>query len=118
MAGWTDQSDWPTPETANIWKQFRDEALTGAVQKWSSQNWRMDGAIGEHVNHAIPGRINVDARTGEVSVTTPDYRHIVTIQQRLRQFAPSLLHVELGTDRQSARIVRRGRGQARWELPA
>ena len=27
MAAWTDQSDWPTPETANIWKQFRNEAL-------------------------------------------------------------------------------------------
>ena len=78
----------------------------------------MDGTVGEHINQAIPARINVDALTSEVSVTTPDYRHIVTIQQRLRQFAPSLLHVELGTDRQSARIVRIGRGQARWELPA
>jgi hypothetical protein len=117
MAAWADQPDWPTPETAGIWKRFRNEALAAPVQKWSSQGWRLDTAVGEHVNQAIPGRINVDALTGEVSVTTPDYRHIVTIQQHLRQFAPSLLHVELAADRQSARIVRIGRGQARWELP-
>jgi DEAD/DEAH box helicase len=117
MAALADQPDWPTPETADIWKRFRNEALGAPVQKWSSQVWRLDTAVGEHVNQAIPGRINVDALTGEVSVTTPDYRHIVTIQQHLRQFAPSLLHVELAADRQSARIVRIGRGQARWELP-
>lgn len=118
MAAWTDQSNWPTAETTDLWKRFRTEALAGSIQKWSSQEWRMNAAIAQHVNPAIPGRINVDALTGQISVTTPDYRHIIGIRGRLRQFVPSLLHVEFAADRQSARIVRLGRARARWDLPA
>jgi hypothetical protein len=117
MAAWTDQPNWPTPETADIWKQFRNEALAGREQKWTSQDWRMEGAVDEQVDTAIPGRIDVDPVSGQVSVTTPDYRRIVGIQHRLRQYAPNLLHVEFAADRQSTRIIRQGRGQARWELP-
>src|SRR6478672_2291144 len=33
IAALTDQGDWPTADTTALWKRFRTEALSGAVQK-------------------------------------------------------------------------------------
>lgn len=30
---------WPIEETPGIWKQFREEALTGHVQHWLFKGW-------------------------------------------------------------------------------
>jgi hypothetical protein len=31
IAAFTDQGDWPTPETAALWSRFRSEALSGGL---------------------------------------------------------------------------------------
>jgi hypothetical protein len=75
----------------------------------------MQGDVPNFVDVGMPGRIEIEEHTGAVSVTTPDYRSIVGIRQRLRQFRPSLCHVEFATDRRSSRIIRLGRGEAQWQ---
>lgn len=40
VAVFTDQGDWPTPETAELWKRFRAEALSGGIQKWSKASFK------------------------------------------------------------------------------
>ncbi|MCQ4634019.1 DEAD/DEAH box helicase [Shinella sp. CPCC 100929] len=117
IAALSDQPDWPTANTGSIWKQFRNEALSGPVVKWAAQEWNMQSALPAFLNCAIPGRISINPADGVVSVTTPDFKHVVGIKHRLRQFSPRLLHVEYAADGQSARIIRIGRGEARWELP-
>ncbi len=117
IAALSDQPDWPTANTGTIWKQFRNEALSGPVVKWAAQEWNMQGAVPAFLSSAIPGRISINPADGVVSVTTPDFKHVIGIQHRLRQFSPRLLHVEYAADHQSARIMRIGRGEARWELP-
>ncbi len=117
MAAWTDLPDWPTPETSEIWREFRSHALASSVQKWSAQEWAMDVDLPGWVNAGIPHRIDIEPQTQDVSITTPDYRHITGIRHHLRQYAPSLLEVRFAVDRTNARIVREGRGEARWELP-
>lgn len=113
----SDQPNWPTMETATIWKEFRTDLLSGRVSKWSMQEWNMQGATLNSFDAAIPGRITIDPGSRAVSITTPDFKYVTGIRQRLRQFRPSLLHVEYVGDRQSSRIFRMGRGEARWELP-
>ncbi|KAA9382651.1 DEAD/DEAH box helicase [Neorhizobium galegae] len=117
IAALSDQPDWPTANTGTIWKQFRNEALSGPVVKWAAQEWNMQGAVPAFLSSAIPGRISINPADGVVSVTTPDFKHVIGIQHRLQQFSPRLLHVEYAADHQSARIMRIGRGEARWELP-
>ncbi|MDP3258325.1 hypothetical protein [Bosea sp. (in: a-proteobacteria)] len=117
IAALSDQPDWPTANTAPVWKQFRSEALSGPVLKWTAQEWSMQSALPAFVSPAIPGRISIDPANGVVSVTTPDFKHVIDIQHRLRQRSPRLLHVEYAADRQSSRIFRIGRGDARWEMP-
>mgnify|MGYP001031797312 CR=1 FL=1 len=113
----SDQPGWPTQETAAVWRQFRTEALSGGVLKWAVQHWNMQGPAPGFVDPAVPGRIAIDQASGAVSVTTPDFQRVTGIQHHLRQLQPSLMHVEYAADRQSSRIVRMGRGEARWELP-
>lgn len=115
IAALSDQPDWPTADTAHIWKKFRNDALSGATSKWTTQDWTMQGDVPNFVDVGMPGRIEIEERTGAVSVATPDYRSIVGIRQRLRQFRPSLCHVEFATDRRSSRIIRLGRGEAQWQ---
>lgn len=113
----SEQPDWPTSDTGALWKQFRNEALSKLILRWSAQEWNMQGAVPEFVSPSIPGRISIDLANSLVSVTTPDFKHVTGIQHQLRQLSPSLLHVEYAADRQSCRIVRMGRSEARWEMP-
>src|SRR5262249_8388558 len=117
IADLTGRPSWPTPETADLWKRFRSAALAGHLQKWASQDWTMNGPFSQEVNPMFLGRIVVDEASGEASITTPDYKHITGIEQRLRQDGPGLLQVNFADDRGSAQIVRLGHGKARWVSP-
>jgi hypothetical protein len=110
VTAWTDQGEWPTPETADLWKRFRSDALSGQLQKWFSQSWPFETGL----TPVFPGRIFRDSASGTVSVMTPDYQPIVGIRQRLRQAEPGLVHVEFSTNGEAGRIERLGRGEARW----
>ena len=107
----TDDPKWPTPSTADLWRRFREDALAAPIRRWSEQNWEIKLAAPIISSH--PGRIQVDAKTGEVSVTTPDYWRLTGIKQALSQGRPSLLRVDFAHDGRSARIERMGPGNAR-----
>lgn len=111
----SDQADWPTPETAAIWRQFRSDALSGPVQKWTEETWKLQTDAPAWVNLAHPARVQIDDLTGEVSVASVDYRRIVGIKQGLEQGDPSLIRVDFAADGKSAQIGRTGRGKARWQ---
>lgn len=110
------QADWPTAETSAIWKRFRSETLAGQAGKWVTQQWDMP-LPNAHIGRAYPARIATDPLSGQVSITTPDYRSIVDIRHRLDQRFPSLFQVEFSADGSAARIVRTGSGTARWVDP-
>ena len=117
MKLWTDQPDWPTAETSDIWKRFRNEALASSVQKWFSQEWERKLISSTDFNPEFLGRIAIDSSSGQVSITTPDYRPLTQIPLRLGQIQPSLLQVSFTPDRSSVRITRMGRGEANWIQP-
>lgn len=107
--------EWPSPGTHDIWKKFRDDSLAESAESWSAQEWTMNvqGDIAASV--VTPSRLEVDAQTGVTSITTPDYRMITGIQQRLVQSPGSLGRVDFSPDRSRASILRNGPGVARWE---
>ncbi|WP_213057642.1 hypothetical protein, partial [Escherichia coli] len=57
IAALSDQPDWPTADTAHIWKKFRNDALSGATSKWKTQDWTMQGDVPNFVDVGMPGRI-------------------------------------------------------------
>ncbi|MQR00668.1 DEAD/DEAH box helicase [Glaciimonas soli] len=110
----SNQQNWPTQETNEIWRQFCNETLTASITRWSSQRWEMNLPGNVNIDPTIPGRINIDPINGQVSITSPDYRPLISIHQRLRHTQPSLLQVEFSADRTNACISRMGRGSAVW----
>jgi hypothetical protein len=84
IAARTAAGDWPTPETAALWKRFRTETLSGGIPLINVIEVRRTLAAG----YARPAndvyRVEVDDATGEAWVSTPDYRRIARLQRRLR----------------------------------
>ena len=117
IAALSAQPEWPTSGTASIWKEFREEALSGSATKWFAQDWTLNAVIPAWASGALPGRIVIEPGGGAVSIATPDHKPVMSIHRKLAQYAPSLLRVEYAADRQSARIFRLGRGEATWEEP-
>lgn len=111
------QLDWPTAETSAIWTRFRSEALAGTAGKWVSQEWNMPLRPDANIRQSHLARIAIDPHSGQVSITTPDHRPIVNIQQRLDQRLPSLFQVQFSADGSNARITRMGSDTARWVAP-
>lgn len=111
------QLDWPTAETSAIWRRFRSEALAGAVGKWVSQEWNMPLRPDADIRQSHPARIAIDPHSGQVSITTPDHRPIVDIQQRRDQRLPSLFQVQFSADGSNAHITRMGSDTAGWVAP-
>lgn len=56
VTAWSGQPDWPTRETADLWKRFRSDAQSGQLQKWFSQSWRFETSL----NLEFPSRIVLD----------------------------------------------------------
>ena len=51
----TDAGEWPTPETATTWAQFRREMLDRTTQRWSDMEWRRSVDRGTHLSEPVPG---------------------------------------------------------------
>jgi len=110
VAGFDHAPEWPTIETHAIWQQFRRDVLSSVDGKWTSQEWTMQWST----DSAVPLRIEVDPQDGQVSITTPDFSQLTTINQRLQTEAPSLFEVAALRDGKNVSIRRIGRGEARW----
>jgi hypothetical protein len=114
VAALTDLGGWPTPETADLWKRFRDDLLSPPNGKWTTQQWTLAVGAPPAVNLTLPARLRVDPATNQVSVVTADFKTMFGIQQRLSQASGSLSRVDFSADGRQAVINRMGRGSARW----
>jgi hypothetical protein len=114
IAALSDGKTWPTPETSAIWQRFRQDALSGPIQRWTEQEWTLTTDLPKWSTAGYPARIQTDEKSGRVSVTSPDFREITGIQQRLSEARPSLMRVDFAADGKSSTIRRVGKGKASW----
>lgn len=104
----TDAGDWPTAETAALWKRFCDEALSATIQRWHCA--AADRELADPVVVA-PGiyRIERDNAANENWLVTPDYQRIARISGGIRVTHPSVFAARVAHDG-GLRIERLGRG--------
>ena len=116
IADLTNAGGFPTPETAWLWKRFRDEMLSGVQQKWSvgSGARALSIGAGEKAPAAGTYRIEIDASDGEAWLTTPDYRRVAKFKTRVQGTWRGLLAARLKDGQRSAQIERFGPGVVKW----
>jgi hypothetical protein len=116
IARLTKLGDWPSPETAALWKRYREEVLSGETQKWRTQDSKRTLAVNGH-GAAVPAgiyRVEIDEPQGDAWVCTPDYRRLVRLRTRVRDSKPSFFTARLVEDHSRAEIQRIGRDRAVW----
>ena len=105
----TDAGNWPTPQTAALWKRFRDETLSAAIQRWHSV--AANRPLVDRVKVA-PGlyRVEPDETASENWLVTPDYRRVARIAGSIRMTPQCLLAARVTEGVDELRIERLGRG--------
>lgn len=117
VATMTDAGDWPTADTAAIWRQFRREFLAGGTQKWSAREWRRnvdaDTSVGEPAV-GQPYRVEIEEADNDVWICTADFQRLVKLERTMIDRKPSVLFARFEEGSDQAVIRRLGRLQARW----
>jgi hypothetical protein len=120
VAALSDGATWPTPATASLWKQFRDEILSGGTVKWTAAEWQRNVDTGSAITKPeadVPYRLEVDDADGSAWVCTPDYKRVAKLRRSIRDAGPSILKATFHDEATQATIRRVGRGEARWSDP-
>jgi hypothetical protein len=112
----TDTGQWPTPATAEIWRVFRSDVLSGGIEKWRSNVWQHQlttVAELEFFGNEQTCRAEQDD-DGYVWIKTPDFRPLLRLPHRARDPQPSLLHAQFELGAARVLIHRIGRGELEW----
>lgn len=116
IAAFTDQGNWPTPETAALWKRFRTDALSGGIQKWTIGSWKrlLDVPEGSKDVPEGPYRILPNDEDSRTWLVTPDYQPIAPFKKPVPDIKPSLLSGRLSGKTLVVDASRLGRGKVKW----
>lgn len=107
----TNAGNWPTPDTADLWKRFREDSLRVAVARWRSH--REDRPVsGEPDDTEYRGICRVEQQLdGSITVLTPDYKAVCSIDGSIYAAEASLVHALMSADISVASLTRLGPGQ-------
>jgi hypothetical protein len=117
ITAFSDQGNWPTPETAALWQRFREEVLSRGIQAWSIASWKRLLDLPDGADQPPPGLYRIETDAGEHDKTwlsTPDYRRIAPFSKSVRDLKPSLFVARLAGETSVAEVSRIGRGKASW----
>jgi hypothetical protein len=73
---------WPTQDTASLWARFREEALAGEAQRWSTQSFGRLLAAGPKLPPGLY-RLGWEKREGRAWLVTPDFRLVAPLAEPL-----------------------------------
>ena len=113
----TDKGDWPTAETATIWKQFRSELLENDTQKWFVRERRQNIAPKSIISQPVAGklyRVEVDDQNNSVWICTPDFHRIAKLQHTMIDPKPSVLSARFEEESSQFTIRRFGHLLPTW----
>ncbi|WP_237056111.1 DEAD/DEAH box helicase [Microbulbifer sediminum] len=112
----TDTGNWPTPEAASVWAEFRFELLNRTSHQWTSQVWRRNVDSNTLEIDPVPGseyRVEIDD-DGSTWALTPDFERVVMLRRNMIDHAPSVLTARFEEGSSQAIIRRLGRSRATW----
>ncbi len=116
VAALSDLEDWPTAETHPIWCQFRDDLLSGGIQRWTVRQWRRNidpDSQRLELEADCPYRVEIE-RDGTVWVCTAGFQRVAKLRRIIRDRKPSVLHAHFEEGSDQAIVRRLGRSRAFW----
>ena len=116
VAALTDTPNWPTAETAILWRDFRDEMLGGVGQRWTNIEVRRNIELTNRSILLVAGRpYRVESlEDGSVWINTPDFQRAVMLRRKMRDPLPSVLSARFEKGSRQALVKRLGRDRASW----
>jgi len=115
IAEFSGRADWPTPETAALWRRFRKEVLRIGTERWRVQNSKR--ALHRDATSTQPPvgtyRLQIEP-SGEVWVCTPDHHRLVRLRKKLKAPQSSLFLARFVEGDTRAHVQRIGKGRAIW----
>lgn len=113
----TDNPNWPTPQTGELWRRYRTDMLAAPHQRWNEETWPFNTKRPPWLAAGMPARLIVDPETKAAALVSPDFQPISTVAQRFDAPSPSLTQIDFALDGQSSLIRRMGRGKSHWRQP-
>jgi hypothetical protein len=113
----TDEGEWPTAETALLWKQFRNDVLSSQIEGWTCEERHCEvdeGSYRLEPESDRPYRVELLRRGETVWVCTPDFKRVVKLKAAVRNPRPSVMTARFVRRHNNVVIRRAGRGVARW----
>jgi hypothetical protein len=108
--------DWPTSETAALWRRFRENVLSESIEPWTNQTWKRALDLRDNPRPPPSGiyRIDIDAATEETWLATPDFQRVARFKKSIRDHLPSIWVGRLRPGRTLVEVRRLGRAKAHW----
>lgn len=113
IIAYTNAGDWPTPDTAALWARFRNDALSGGIQKWSVERYKRLLDTGAAPPAGLY-RIITDEGNGPTWLATPDYQKVAAFKKSAADPKPSVFWGQLPGNTKIVEASRLGRGKLRW----
>ena len=103
--------EWPTPESAELWSTFRNNFLNSDRKKWTIEEDELTLNIPDNLNNLKSGfyRIeSVDNSSTEISLVTPDFTEIATVSQPFDSYMGELVWGQFMETSNNLKITRFG----------
>jgi hypothetical protein len=107
----TQAGNWPTTDTADLWKRFREDSFRVAVARWKIHREHRP-AYGEPGDAEYRGICRVERQHDDsIAVLTPDYTPVCNIDGDIHASEASLMHGLVSADLSVVLLTRLGPGQ-------
>lgn len=105
--------DWPTPETAAIWQDFRQSASNQLIPLWN-KNTSPQQINSKTLIPVGMYRVTVEA-SGKAWLTTADFQPIAPFARNLFERWPGILHAKIEKEGEKPIVTRFGPGSWTWK---
>jgi hypothetical protein len=109
------QLNWPSIETAPLWKQFLKEMLQPELKKWKRREF-----IGKKIINDVPEniadgiyRFEID-EDGRAWMATPDFKRIAQFRQTVNETGRGLTYIRYLSENIHPDVIRFGEGRLIW----
>lgn len=112
------QEDWPTAETAALWRRFRNEATGASTPTWKTRSWARTLALEPGQVRPPDGdyRVELEPAANRAWIVSADFRRIAPLRRTIRDDHSALYRARLVEGDHRVHVERLGPGRPEWDV--